>query len=574
MQLPVMFGKYELQKFLGGGMSQVYKATDTVLGRIVAVKVLTDEGCRDDDTKARFLMEARMSGNMIHDNIIRIHDYGEIGGRPYIVMEFLVGEDLRTAIDKGHTGDLKQRLGIALQAARALGFVHSKNIIHRDIKPENLHIDESGRVRLMDFGIAKTQNFNITREGFAIGTPYYMAPEQVLGKPVTPAADIYAFGILLYEMLTGVKPVVGDSVEALFYLILHQPLDMAPLEQAGVPRELVNLVNRCAAKKPEERPSSFEAVISELEAILKRLDAPAAQPAPPPSRTHEQPAPAPAPAVPPRRSVMPLVAIAAAFVIAAGVLATLYLSKAGPATDHKTPGGDSGKPAGPPPVIQDSFGEMILVPGGSFLSGANKVVKDLPPFYIDKTEVSNGMWNRFAQALGKTTTSKPADLPVTDITYDEAAEYCTWAHKRIPTGDEWEKAARGTVGWAYPWGNEPDPGKANVKGNTSSPPGLQPVDTPLGATPSGILNIAGNAWEWVNEDRKPLPQSLELFKFMNATMNEHWTAIRGGAYDSDVSNAVTFEMSTVPARLKGAAIGFRCAKDAPRQAAMNRRPTP
>jgi serine/threonine-protein kinase len=568
MQLPVMFGKYELQKFLGGGMSQVYKATDTVLGRIVAVKVLTDEGCRDDDTKARFLMEARMSGNMIHDNIIRIHDYGEIDGRPYIVMEFLVGEDLRNAIDKGHTGDMKQRLGIALQAARALGFVHSKNIIHRDIKPENLHIDESGRVRLMDFGIAKTQNFNITREGFAIGTPYYMAPEQVLGKPVTPAADIYAFGILLYEMLTGVKPVVGDSVETLFYLILHQPLDMAPLQQAGVPQELVNLVNRCAAKKPEERPSSFDVVIGELEAILKKLEAPVAQAAAaaPPFETHERPAPAPAPPVPGKRSIMPMVAIAGAFIIAAGVLVALYLTRNGSATEKK--GGtevsqqQQQKPAGPPPVVQDEFGQMILVPAGTFLSGANKVVKSLPAFYIDKTEVSNGMWNKFAQALGKTTVDKPADLPVTNITYDQAAEYCTWAHKRIPTGDEWEKAARGAVGWAYPWGNEPDPQKANVKGNTSLRPGLQPVDTELGATPSGILNIAGNAWEWVNEDRKPLPQSLELFKFMNATKDEPWTAIRGGGYDSDVSNAVTFEMSTVPARLKGAAIGFRCAKDA------------
>src|SRR5215468_3867483 len=101
MQLPVRFGKYELQKFLGGGMSQVYKAVDTVLDRIVAIKILTDEGCRDDDAKKRFLLEARMSGNIIHDNIIRIHDYGEIEGRPFIVMEFLTGEDLRGAIDRG-----------------------------------------------------------------------------------------------------------------------------------------------------------------------------------------------------------------------------------------------------------------------------------------------------------------------------------------------------------------------------------------------------------------------------------------------------------------------------------------
>lgn len=559
MQLPVMFGKYELQKFLGGGMSQVFKAQDTVLGRTVAVKILTEEGCRDEDAKRRFLLEAQMSGNFIHDNIIRIHDYGEMGGRPYIVMEFLTGTDLRGAIDKGMLGDLRQKINVALQAARALGYVHTRNIIHRDIKPENLHIDESGRVRLMDFGIAKSQNFNLTREGFAIGTPYYMAPEQVMGKPVTPAADIYAFGIVLYELLTGLKPVTGETVESLFYLILHQQLNMEPLQQSGAPAELVSLVQRCASKKPEERPSNFESVIADLEQILTKLSGGAVQ-----SGTTVQPQPDGSQgAQPGKKSMLPIAAGVGAVVVAAIIAAVIFWPKP---TDSSKKGTEPTPPPqeqGPPQRIQDQYGgEMILIPEGAFVSGRENTVKKLPNYYIDKTEVSVAMWNKFAQAMGRNAKDSPADFPVTEVSFSEAVEFCTWAGKRLPTADEWEKAARGKDGRLYPWGHEPDGTKANVKGNPNLKPGsLQPVESmPEGATPEGILHLAGNVWEWVEDPRKPTPEMVRAFAAFRATNEEPWTTMRGGGVDFDIRGASAFEFNTVPAKLKTASLGFRCVK--------------
>src|ERR1039458_2108638 len=175
VQLPARIGKYELEEFLGGGMSHVYRARDTVIGRTVAVKILTDSGCQDAEVKARFLAEARMAGNLSHDNILGIYDFGvDDQHRPFMVMEYLKGEDLGHAIKEGHTGELRDKLRIALQIARPLESPHSQKIIHRDLKPDNVHVGANGVIKLMDFGIAKTEGLQMTRAGYVLGTPYYI----------------------------------------------------------------------------------------------------------------------------------------------------------------------------------------------------------------------------------------------------------------------------------------------------------------------------------------------------------------------------------------------------------------
>ena len=270
MEHPSRIGKYEVEEYLGGGMSRVYRAKDSVLERRVALKILAESVASDPEAKARFLREARVASSIAHENIIAVYDFGEEAGRPFMVMEFLEGESLRGAIEKRRTGDFARRLQIALQVGRAIRHIHLKKIIHRDIKPENIHLDPLGRAKLMDFGIAKSDEMLLTKAGFTLGTPYYMSPEQVLGQNVTTQADVYSFGVLLYELLAGKKPVEAESFEKIFHKILHDPLNLEPLHEAAVAPAVIDLIRKCMAKPPAERPQGFGIVCEAIEETLKQ----------------------------------------------------------------------------------------------------------------------------------------------------------------------------------------------------------------------------------------------------------------------------------------------------------------
>jgi len=273
VHLPTRIGKYELIQFLGGGMSEVYRARDTNLGRTVAFKILAEAGLTDETAKARLIEEARLAGLLVHENVIAFYDYGEEAGRPFLVMEYFEGETLREALRGGRAGDLRRRLLIARQVANALAYVHSKGVIHRDVKPDNIRIDASGHVKVMDFGVAKSGDLSLTASGFTVGTPYYMAPEQIRGGKPSHLVDIYAFGVVLFELLTETRPFEAPTPSEIFDLILTRPLDAAPLVRLGAPANLVGLIRAATDKDPEKRPRDFNAVVGQIDEILLELAA-------------------------------------------------------------------------------------------------------------------------------------------------------------------------------------------------------------------------------------------------------------------------------------------------------------
>jgi len=557
MQLPASIGKYELQEFLGGGMSHVYRARDTVIGRTVAVKILTEQGCGDEEVKARFLAEARMAGNLAHDNILSIYDYGEDEqNHPFMVMEFLKGEDLRHAIKNGHTGGVKDKLKIAVQVARALGYIHTQKIVHRDIKPENIHINPAGLVKLMDFGIAKTEGLSMTRAGYVLGTPFYMSPEQVMGQEITDQVDVYAFGVLLFELFAGVKPIQADTVERIFYNILNEPLKLEPMQQAGAPQAVCDLVARCTAKRPQDRPAGFGPVVAEIEGLI---DAPEGM--------HEATVVLPTTAAPPLESAEPELpplppehrrpawtlpaAIAAVVVLGVG----LYLAI------RPKPGPPAPVVAELPKIFNSPTGEMVLVPAGQFLFGQKKETVTLPAFYIDRTEVTNASYGQFCSATNHRVpdgfaADKPA-LPVVNITILDAMQYAKWAGKRLPTAKEWEKAARGIDGRSFPWGEQADVKLANLDTQKVEPANSR-AD---GASSWGALNLLGNVWELVDQEATP---SETARKNIPAEAGASWYEIRGGSFRGpQLVPDLVWDHGTVPSTWKYEDIGFRCVKDKP-----------
>src|SRR5258706_11148034 len=232
-----MHGPYRIVRMLGeGGMGAVYRARDTRLGRDVAVKVLTAATLNDQERLARFEQEARATGMLNHPNLLTIFDVGHSEGTPFLVSELLEGETLRDRIARGPMPPRKA-IEAATQMAQGLAAAHEKGIIHRDLKPENVFITREGRVKILDFGIAKlsakagddgpTFKMAATEPGMVLGTVGYMSPEQVRGEVIDARSDIFAFGAIVYEMLTGARAFKRESsIETLSAILKEEPTDL------------------------------------------------------------------------------------------------------------------------------------------------------------------------------------------------------------------------------------------------------------------------------------------------------------------------------------------------------------
>lgn len=267
-------GKYKIIEVVGrGGMGVVYKAEDTKLKRQVALKFMPPELTRDAEAKERFVLEAQAAAALSHPNICTIHEINEEEGKSFIAMEYVQGQSLKAKIESGPL-KLNEALNIAIQAAEALDEAHKKDIIHRDIKSANIMVADKGQAKIMDFGLAKVKGGTLlTREGTTLGTVAYMSPEQARGEKVDHRTDIWSLGVVLYEMLSGRLPFMGDHEASILYSVVHE--DPKPLQKIkpDIPPELQRVVDKALKKKLESRYSTAAEMLSDLRKSQESLRA-------------------------------------------------------------------------------------------------------------------------------------------------------------------------------------------------------------------------------------------------------------------------------------------------------------
>lgn len=521
----------------------MYLVRDVHLKRKLAVKVLSPDLIASHSVLERFRREAETVAQLSHPNIVPLHFIGQKDDLVYLVMEAIGGGSLADRLQREKQLPIEEAARIFSEVASALAHAHKRGVVHRDIKPQNVLLDvESGRALVTDFGIARTaEGGSLTATGMVVGTPAYLSPEQVTGEPSDHRADIYALGVMMYEMLAGQPPFTGATPTA----VLMKRLGGAPPPLKGirseVPLALEELVDACLATDPNER-------LQNAGDITRALTGHSPVSGGHTTSTHlrvkkKQLA---------RSKAMMLTIGAVAVVILGAAVAAVMASRQKP-------------PIAAAALMAVDSG-MVLIPAGTYTIGSNDDEltrpvhsKPLEAFGIGAYEVTVGEYERFV-ATGVVLapwSSKPDSLlPVTRVRLAEADSYCKWRHRdggRLPTEEEWEAAARGSEGRKYPWGREWVQGAAHVGRSGPARVGSYPA----GRTPEGVYDLIGNAWEWTASAYRP---------YGNASApTTGLYVIRGGGYNAlqTVANAV-FRGRSDPftERINLAYTGFRCAMPA------------
>ena len=545
---------YAVESRLGaGGFAVVYRVRDLSLKRQLAVKVLSPDLIQSQSVLERFRREAETVAQLSHPNIVPLHFVGQKDGLVYLVMQMIDGGTLADRLEREGQLSVNECIRILCEVAGALAHAHKRGVIHRDIKPENVLLDaETGRALVTDFGIARTVEAGpLTSAGMVVGTAAYLSPEQATGEPSDQRSDIYALGVLTYQMLTGRLPFSGATPAAILMKRLAGAPEPLEKFRPDAPESLVNLVDSCLAVDPAER-------ISDAADVVRIL-----QGASPVSGGYTSTRRLPRAATPSsRRFAIPAVALL--------VLATIGTALLMRRASTKEPVRQTASPMSASRVTPVDTG-MILVPAGSYEIGHQNGPKESQPahrvslaaFGIGQHEVTVGEYEKFVQAgrapaPWKNRASLRDDDPVTGVTWAEAANYCAWKHPdggRLPREEEWEAAARGSDGRVYPWGNTWDASATNTGSRQNAP--ARVGSYPRGRTPLGIDDLIGNVWEWTASQYKPYSSP--------ATESGTLYVIRGGAFNSyDQIATAVFRGRAQPAAAREdlSATGFRCVMNA------------
>ncbi len=461
--------RYEVEELVGiGGMGVVYRARDLVRGGAVALKLLRAELARDAACVRRFAASAELGKSLVHEGIVQVLDVGVHGDVPFLAMEWVEGPTLRSHLVERGKLDWEEAWPIAAGFLQALAFAHAKGVLHLDLKPENILLPSPEKPKLCDFDLARV----LAKPGGlsllpGAGTPDYMAPEQRWGGEVDRRADVYAVGVILYEMLAGRIPGRRSPT-------LHVGSNVAA--------SISVLVESAIEEDPAKRPAHAGALLAILSPVgksrvsfTKRVDSDSRPP------------------------LLP-------------GLSSLGKNAQG---YHE--------------YTNEMDGSILVyVPPCEFLMGSNEGNGDARPahrvrlsgYFLGKHEVTNGQYRRFVQATGWHSPARPDEgwgydkyyddprfdrYPVVGVNWMGAVKYCEWAGLRVPTEAEWERAA----GWderagkqlAYPWGDEPPNERRAVFGRKQGEKRYtQPIDaTPEGASRVGCMDMAGNVWEWCSD---------------------------------------------------------------------------